>query len=107
MLIDKLLDGKQEDKVIEDVLKDSKYSYIGQIPPEEIVVYGKDFTNETKSEVYIRDALKNALRCKICRGLIHRNSISIDHIRRKQDGGMGLPENAQLTHPYCNTTVKQ
>ena len=106
LLIDKLLVCKKEDDVIKAILEDPRFSYIGKIPPEEIVVYGKDFTNETKSEVYIRDALTSALKCKICRGLIHKNSISIDHITRKQNGGMGVPENAQLTHPYCNTTVK-
>ncbi|WP_372726522.1 HNH endonuclease [Nostoc sp. C057] len=31
---------------------------------------------------------------------------SIDHIKRKADGGLGTLENAQLTHPYCNTTYK-
>ena len=36
----------------------------------------------------------------------HRNAISVDHIERKQDGGKATIENAQLTHPYCNTGVK-
>lgn len=65
-----------------------------------------DFNQGTKSEVFISDALKNASKCKICHGYIHINSISIDHIKRKQDGGIGIKNNGQITHPYCNSTYK-
>lgn len=57
-------------------------------------------------EVYIQEAYKKAPRCAICGGLLHTHSISIDHIQRKRDGGLGCVENGQLTHPYCNTGVK-
>ncbi|WP_442944301.1 HNH endonuclease signature motif containing protein [Nostoc sp.] len=67
---------------------------------------GQDFNTNKKSEIYIKDALKNALKCKICNGLIHRNSISIDHIQRKEDGGLANLDNGQITHPYCNTGYK-
>ncbi|MBH8564682.1 HNH endonuclease [Nostoc sp. CENA67] len=43
---------------------------------------------------------------KICGASLHINSISVDHIKRKVDGGLGTLDNAQLTHPFCNTTVK-
>jgi len=66
----------------------------------------REFSVETKSATFLRNALQNALRCQICQGLIYSESISIDHIKRKEDGGTGQIENAQLTHPYCNTTVK-
>ncbi len=65
-----------------------------------------DFNSNTKSEIFITEALKTAPRCKICEGYIHVNSISIDHIDRKQDGGKGVKENGQITHPYCNSTYK-
>jgi len=68
--------------------------------------YAKDFNTNKKSEIYISEALKNANRCKICNGFIHKNSISIDHIQRKQDGGMATLNNGQITHPYCNTGYK-
>ncbi|MFZ2197889.1 MAG: HNH endonuclease signature motif containing protein, partial [Thermodesulfovibrionales bacterium] len=64
------------------------------------------FNVETKSAAFLRDALKEPLRCGICGGLIHFNSISFDHIRRKEDGGLGTVDNAQLSHPFCNTTLK-
>lgn len=66
----------------------------------------KDFSKNNKSEIYIKDTLPNAPRCKICNGFIHTNSISIDHKQRKQDGGLANIDNGQLTHPYCNTGYK-
>ena len=66
----------------------------------------KDFNTNNKSEIYIKDTLPNAPRCKICNGFIHKNSISIDHKQRKQDGGLANIDNGQLTHPYCNTGYK-
>lgn len=65
-----------------------------------------DFNKNTKSEIFISSALENASKCSICHGYIHINSISIDHIKRKQDGGIGMKDNGQITHPYCNTTYK-
>lgn len=65
-----------------------------------------DFNGNTKSEVFLKSALENASKCRICGGYIHINSISIDHITRKQDGGVGVADNGQITHPYCNSTYK-
>lgn len=65
-----------------------------------------DFNREAKSEVFLTQALEKAYRCEICKGYIHVNSITIDHIERKQDGGKGHAENGQITHPYCNSTFK-
>jgi 5-methylcytosine-specific restriction endonuclease McrA len=30
----------------------------------------------------------------------------MDHIHRKQDGGSDEAKNLQITHPYCNSTIK-
>jgi hypothetical protein len=38
---------------------------------------------------------------------IRAKTITLDHIDRKQDGGTGAPENAQLAHPYCNHGYKE
>ena len=66
----------------------------------------KDFSSDTKSAVYLAEAKNSLLPCNICKGYIHRNSISIDHIQDKKFGGTGEHTNAQLTHPYCNSTYK-
>jgi hypothetical protein len=65
-----------------------------------------NFNSNTKSEIFLKTALENASKCKICNGYIHLNSITIDHKDRKEDGGLGTSNNGQLTHPYCNTTFK-
>ncbi|MCC5607453.1 HNH endonuclease [Nostoc sp. CHAB 5834] len=70
------------------------------------IVNNIDFNTNRKSEIYIKKTLKNIPQCKICNGLIHRNSISFDHIQRKADGGLASLDNGQITHPYCNTGYK-
>ena len=67
---------------------------------------GKKFDTEGKSAVYLREVLQRAPRCAICKGYVHRNSISIDHIERRRDGGSSSVDNGQLSHPYCNTGYK-
>jgi hypothetical protein len=65
------------------------------------------FSTETKSQIYLRDSLRTALKCSICRGLIEpAKSVSYDHVERVRDGGAGGVENGQMTHPYCNTAIK-
>lgn len=105
LCIEKLGEGKDIDLTIDEIIKDSRFKYLTQLQYEE-EPQGQDFSRETKSAAFIREALSSALRCRICSGYIHKNSISIDHIMRKQDGGTGSLENAQLTHLYCNTTFK-
>lgn len=97
--------GRSVEQTIEAVIKEASYGYLS-LSNDPVLFSGQTFSQETKSEVYIRQALSSALRCKICGGYIHTNSISIDHIQRKADGGNNAPENGQLTHPYCNTGVK-
>lgn len=93
------------DKVAETLAKTEKYRYLSLLTERELVE-SKEFSSERKSAIYINESLNTAPKCKICNGFIHRNSISIDHIKRKQDGGLGTFDNGQLTHPFCNTGVK-
>lgn len=71
-------------------------------------VEGSDvnFSTGAKSAVFVKEALANPVRCGICEGLMHMASITIDHVTRKQDGGLGTSSNGQVSHPYCNTTFK-
>ena len=73
---------------------------------EDNEVTSNKFSRARKSAVFIKDVIEKAPRCRICGGLIHKNSITIDHIERKEDGGLGVDDNGQITHPYCNTTYK-
>lgn len=105
MCIEKLLEGRSLDKVVGDVIKSGEFNYLTQAS-EDVETSSQEFSKETKSAAFIRDALSKMLQCKICGGYIHKNAISIDHIVRKEDGGIGTIDNAQLAHPYCNTTIK-
>lgn len=66
------------------------------------------FSEETKSESFLKSALRTALRCSICGGYLNPSkSVSYDHIVPVRAGGDGSPNNCQLTHPYCNQSIKQ
>jgi hypothetical protein len=105
-ILDNLEDGMNEEEIIRLIKNESRYSFIKTDKIFTLETRHKDFSRENKSEAFLREALKNPLRCNICKGLIHMNSITIDHIIRKEDGGFGIVDNAQLAHPYCNTTFK-
>ena len=103
---DKLRLNLSNDKIILELSQNEDFSFL---KPEETFwkkVEGNTFSSSTKSGRFLIEALDNPIRCEICQGLIHRNSISLDHIVRKEDGGTGHIGNSQLSHPYCNSTIK-
>lgn len=105
-VIELMLQGKSEDQILEAIASDKALSFLqpkDNTPDDNV---RSNFSTDTKSAVFLREALQTPVVCNICGGLIHQNSISIDHVLRKEDGGQGIPENGALTHPYCNTTVK-
>lgn len=106
LVLDSLRSEVSIDNVPHTIKSNSDFAYItsSDLGGEEVT--SQDFSRERKSEVFMREALSAALKCKICGGYLHSNSISIDHLKRKEDGGVGSVENGQLTHPYCNTTYK-
>jgi hypothetical protein len=68
---------------------------------------GSSFSDDAKSSAFLREALKSALRCPICGGYMDpAKSASYDHVIRRQDGGDGSDDNCQITHPYCNSGIK-
>jgi len=99
-------DGKTIEELINHLIRNAEYDYLTLMTEKEFVTTQKEFSTNKKSAVFIQEAIQSTPKCKICGGLIHRNSISIDHIKRKEDGGVASIENAQLTHPYCNTGFK-
>jgi Protein of unknown function DUF262. len=65
-------------------------------------------SDETKSMLFIRNAITKALHCPICNGLLDPSkSVSYDHIDPVRAGGSGHIDNIQLVHPYCNTGYKE
>jgi hypothetical protein len=68
---------------------------------------GKPFSSGTKTAAFFASALRTGTRCAICGALVHKNSMQFDHIERASDGGHSRVDNAQVAHPYCNSTFKE
>ncbi|WP_459176648.1 GmrSD restriction endonuclease domain-containing protein [Ewingella americana] len=79
----------------------------GKIVAGSAISSNKEVSEDTKSQVFINIALKSAVKCEICQGYIDmEKSVSYDHINRVRDGGCGNSDNIQLTHPYCNQSIR-
>lgn len=79
----------------------------GKILAGEYQTSSTKFTDDQKSQIFIHAALKTALKCPICNGYLDSpKSISYDHIIRIEDGGKAGSNNGQLSHPYCNQSIK-
>jgi hypothetical protein len=80
----------------------------GRILDVNVIQTASHITDDTKSMVYVSQAIKNALRCPVCGGLLDPSkSVSYDHIEPKRKGGTGDRTNVQIAHPYCNTGYKE
>jgi len=64
--------------------------------------YRKRFSKDVRSADYLDRAINSPIRCGICRARLHSKSMNSDHKNPQRDGGMGNPENHQLTHYFCN-----
>ena len=91
--------------ILSAVIKEPQFSFL-ELGDRDELEFGKDFSSDSKSAVFLRDALKSPMYCAICNGFIHGNGATIDHVVRRVDGGKGAPSNGQLAHPYCNSTFK-
>ena len=78
-VINNLNEGLTKTDAITKLLSGS-FSYLTTtIGPENNAVIVKDFSSEIKSEVFLRNAIGTALKCKICGGYMHSKSITTDH----------------------------
>jgi hypothetical protein len=105
-ILEKLTLQTSADDVLTELGKTQEFAYINLEETHYSSTTSTSFSKSTKSAAYISEAISNASRCKICGGILHQKSISIDHKVRKEDGGDSNVNNAQLTHPYCNSTYK-
>ena len=80
----------------------------GKIIAGDFVKNTSRINEEEKSKLFINVALNQGIKCPVCNGYLDiEKSVSYDHIQRVRDGGNGTAKNSQLTHPYCNQSVKQ
>ena len=100
--------AKSDEEIIAGMMTDNRFRFFATPAPIRGSGSGRrNFSASTKSAAFINELVQSGARCGICDGLLHRNSITTDHIERKADGGGAHSENAQLAHPYCNTTYKE
>jgi hypothetical protein len=106
--VKQLLLNKNIDESVSEIIKSEKFNYLKINTSENNIsnIINANFTTERKSAIFIKDALSKSLTCRICGGLIHQNSLTFDHIIRKEDGGIGTVDNGQIAHPFCNSTYK-
>ena len=102
-----VLEKFHEDMPLNEVVNKviEKYDFLTLQTPNQDPTSGK-FSENTKSATFLKTAMQGAVKCGICGGYIHTNSVSFDHIQRRQDGGSKNIGNCQITHPYCNTGYK-
>jgi Protein of unknown function DUF262/HNH endonuclease len=98
--------GTSDEDIVTKLRAEPQLSFLQVITAEDRI-HHRNFSTETKSAAYLGEALAKELRCAICKARLHFKSISVDHVVRKDDGGPGTPDNAQLAHPYCNTGYKE
>jgi Protein of unknown function DUF262/HNH endonuclease len=102
-----LLDGRSVAEVTVELQKDPTYAYLQPAESAYEGVSPTKFSTQVKSGLIIKELLSKAHRCPICKGIVPTQAISIDHKVRREDGGTSTADNAQLTHPYCNTGYKE
>jgi len=101
--------GEAEDEVVQSVGQDGRFGFL--LSPQPIRGGGASrrsgFSSSVKSAAFMAELQTSGVRCGICGGLVHRNSISADHVIRRADGGNNSAGNAQVSHPYCNSGYKE
>jgi hypothetical protein len=109
VIIDKLKNNELEDKeaeILNHFNTTKEFDFLKPQATEMEETKRKDFSTGVKSATFLKEALSHSVKCGICGGYIHLKSTSVDHVTRKREGGLGNIDNAQITHPYCNTTFK-
>jgi hypothetical protein len=99
--------GYTPEKIPTEIQGTPNYAYLQPAESAYEGVAPTKFSTQVKSGVVMKELLAKAHRCPICNGIVPRQAISVDHKHRKEDGGPSIAQNAQITHPYCNTGYKE
>lgn len=107
LIMKMIMEKKSPEDIVTDLVKSPDYNYLQ--PAESPYESGasKRFSSKMKPGLIIKELLGRAPRCPVCNGIVPTQAISVDHKKRLQDGGLCDPDNAQITHPYCNTGYKE
>ncbi len=105
VVLTKIGEGKSALEIAKYLQEQNEFRYLKE--RDEQMTMRAEISTAVKTVTYVREAIETAIRCKICHARISPRSISYDHVQRRADGGLGDARNAQMTHPYCNTTYKE
>jgi 5-methylcytosine-specific restriction endonuclease McrA len=99
--------GKTADDIWAELGRTDAFSMLANPPGSRLRGIGRndsgDFADSTKTASYWSAALPGAVRCHLCQGLIHTNSVQTDHLTPRAKGGSVDMKNAHPAHPYCNS----
>jgi 5-methylcytosine-specific restriction endonuclease McrA len=98
--------GRTVDKIRDILSKEKDFTFLAEAAPEFDLPGGK-FNRDVKATAFLNTALPNALRCPSCGGLLHNLAMQVGHKKARRDGGSSTAENAQMQHPFCNSTYAQ
>ena len=106
-----LWEGRSGDEIQASFAADQNFAFLTVPRPAgvrpESTKTKRPFNTETKTAAFFATALPNGTRCGICGALVHKNSVHFDHRRRVREGGSGEVGNAQVAHPFCDSTYKE
>lgn len=104
----RLLDEGLSDGQIVDALTSHKsFTYLQPSENPYAGVSPTRYSAQVKSGVVMTGLLEHCPKCAICNGYVPSQAISIDHKKSRSKGGESDLSNLQMTHPYCNTGVKE
>ena len=106
LIMEMILQKASAEDIVSALVKNPEYNYLApaESPYES---HSKRYSSKMKIGILIKELLTLAPRCPICQGIVPSQAISFDHKERVDDGGVSQPDNAQITHPYCNTGYKE
>jgi Protein of unknown function DUF262 len=106
-IISNIEKGKSTAQIYKLLSKDKDFAFlVVEEPPTQGKLGGK-FNRETKGGAFLRDALPSAHKCPKCGGLLHRNGMQAGHRVARRSSGSNAITNAQIEHPFCNSTLEQ
>jgi hypothetical protein len=97
--------GKTPQELHNILAENSDFAFLVVEPPEKASSPGKSFNREVKGGAFLQGALHIAPKCPTCAGLLHRNGMQTGHREHKRLGGSDSLANAQIQHPFCNSTM--
>jgi len=109
-ILQRLAEGVSQEELTTEMENDPIFDLFLEAPflmPPPAEDLGQKFSREMKGGAFLRAALASAPRCPTCSGLLHHNGMQTGHVHARREGGPARLENAQLQHPFCNSTVAQ